>query len=150
MSETREKILEDIKACMKAGDKKKLATLRLISAAIKQKEVDERIELDETQTIAILDKMMKQRRESIAQYEKADRQDLITIEVDEGEIIQSYMPAAMSEEEINGIIDTAISETGAATIKDMGKVMGKIKPALQGRADMSKVSAQIKSRLNAG
>lgn len=150
MSETRQQILNDIKSAMKAGEKKQLATLRLISAAIKQKEVDERIELNEEQTIAILDKMLKQRRESIAQYDKANREDLSQIEKDEMQIIQTYMPEAMSEDEISSLIDAAIGETGAASIKDMGKVMGKVKPLLQGRADMSIVSAQIKTRLNAG
>ncbi|MBX2839656.1 MAG: GatB/YqeY domain-containing protein [Gammaproteobacteria bacterium] len=148
MSETRQQILEDIKVCMKAGDKERLATLRLISAAIKQKEVDERIELDETQTIAILDKMLKQRRESIAQYQKADRNDLVSVEEAEISIIQTYMPEAMDEDEINTIIDDAIKSTGAATIKDMGKVMGKVKPIVQGRADMATISTQIKARLS--
>ena len=148
MSDTRQRILDDIKAAMKAGDKPRLATLRLMSAAIKQIEVDERKELDEPGTIAVLDKMLKQRRESIAQYEKANRDDLIAVEQNELELIQEYMPAALSEDEIASVIDDAISSTGASSIKDMGKVMGKVKPALQGKADMSAVSQIIKQRLN--
>ncbi len=148
MSDTRQRILDDIKTAMKAGDKPRLATLRLMSAAIKQIEVDERKELDEPGTIAVLDKMLKQRRESIAQYEKANRDDLIAVEQNELELIQEYMPAALSEDEIASVIDDAISSTGASSIKDMGKVMGKVKPALQGKADMSAVSQIIKQRLN--
>jgi len=148
MSETRQRILDDIKTAMKAGDKPRLATLRLMSAAIKQIEVDQRIELDEPATISVLDKMLKQRRESIAQYEKASRDDLIAVEQTELELIQEYMPAALSEDEISSIIEDAVSSSGASSIKDMGKVMGIVKPALQGKADMSAVSQQIKQRLN--
>jgi len=150
MSETRTRILNDIKTAMKAGDKPRLAILRLMSAAIKQKEVDDRIELDEPQTIAILEKMLKQRRESISQYKDAGRDDLVAVEVTESELIQTYMPAAMEDAEIAGIIDGAIANTGATSIKDMGKVMGIVKAAVAGRADMSKVSQHIKDRLNAG
>lgn len=149
MSETRQRILDDIKAAMKAGDKPRLGTLRLMSAAIKQIEVDQRIELDEPGTITVLDKMCKQRRESIAQYETANRDDLIAVEQAELELIQEYMPAALSEEEIASIIDDAVSSSGASSIKDMGKVMGIVKPMLQGKADMSAVSKTIKQRLNA-
>jgi len=149
MSETRQRILDDLKAAMKAGDRPRLNTLRLMSAAIKQIEVDQRIELDETATITVLDKMLKQRRESIAQYEKANRDDLIAIEQSELELIQEYMPAALSEDEIASIIDEAVASSGASSIKDMGKVMGIVKPALQGKADMSAVSQIIKQRLNA-
>jgi len=149
MSETRQRILDDIKVAMKAGDKPRLATLRLMSAAIKQIEVDQRIELDEPTTISVLDKMLKQRRESIAQYEKADRTDLIAVEQAELELIQEYMPAALSDDEIASIIDDAVASSGASSIKDMGKVMGIVKPALQGKADMSAVSQIIKQRLNA-
>lgn len=150
MSETRQRILDDVKAAMKAGDKPRLATLRLISAAIKQKEVDDREELNETATITILEKMLKQRRESISQYSKAGRDDLVEVEETEAALIQTYMPAAMDDNEIAAIIDDAVSSTGAASIKDMGKVMGKVKAAVQGRADMSKVSQLIKDKLNAG
>lgn len=150
MSKTRQRILDDIKVAMKAGEKPRLATLRLASAAIKQKEVDERIVLDETATITVLDKMLKQRRESIAQYGKAGRDDLVAQEQSEIDLLQTYMPAALSDEEIAGIIDSAIAKTGANSIKDMGKVMGLVKPGLQGRADMASVSQQIKQRLNVG
>lgn len=148
MSDTRQRILDDIKTAMKAGDKSRLGTLRLMSAAIKQIEVDQRTELDEPGTITVLDKMLKQRRESIAQYEKASRDDLIAVEQSEIELIQEYMPAALSEDEVAGIIDDAVKTSGASSIKDMGKVMGLVKPALQGKADMSVVSQIIKQRLN--
>ena len=133
---------------MKAGDKPRLATLRLMSAAIKQIEVDERKELDDAETIAVLDKMLKQRRESIAQYEKANRDDLIAVEQSESDLIKEYMPAALSEAEIASVIDDAVAKSGASSIKDMGKVMGMVKPALAGKADMSAVSQIIKQRLN--
>ncbi len=149
MSETRQRILDDIKVAMKAGDKPRLATLRLMSAAIKQIEVDQRIELDEPGTISVLDKMLKQRRESIAQYQQANRDDLIEVEQAELELIQEYMPEALSDDEIASIIDDAVSSSGASSIKDMGKVMGVVKPLLQGKADMSAVSQIIKQRLNA-
>jgi len=148
MSETRQRILDDIKVAMKAGDKPRLGTLRLMSAAIKQIEVDERKELDETETITVLDKMLKQRRESIAQYEKAKRDDLIAVEQSELALIQEYMPAALSDDEIASAIDSAIASSGASSIKDMGKVMGIVKPILQGKADMSAVSQIIKQPLN--
>lgn len=147
MSNTRSQIHDDVKAAMKAGEKERLATLRLVTAAIKQIEVDQRTELDEAGTIAVLDKMLKQRRESIAQYEKANRDDLIAVEQQEIEVIQTYMPAALSEAEIADVIENAIAQSGAASIKDMGKVMGIAKPALQGKADMSAVSQLIKQRL---
>ena len=148
MSNTRQRILDDIKTAMKAGDKPRLGTLRLISAAIKQREVDERIELDEPATIVLLDKLLKQRRESIAQYEKADRDDLVAQEKSEIEVIQAYLPAQLSDAEVTEIIDGAINQSGASSLKDMGKVMGLVKPKMQGRADMAKVSQAIKARLN--
>ena len=148
MSDTRQRVLDDIKTAMKAGDKPRLATLRLMSAAIKQKEVDERIELDETATIAILDKLLKQRRESISQYSAAGRDDLVAQEESEAALIQTYLPDAMSEAEILALIDGAIVETEATSVKDMGKVMAIVKPKMQGRADMSVVSKSIKDRLN--
>jgi uncharacterized protein YqeY len=132
---------------MRAKDKPRLATLRLITAAIKQQEVDERIELDDTQVLALLDKMCKQRRESISQFEKAARDDLIAQEVSELDIIQTYLPEQLGDDEIAALIDTAMTATGAASIKDLGKVMGQLKPELQGRADMSAVSAMIKAKL---
>ena len=143
----KDRIQQDVKDAMRAKDKSRLAAIRLITAAIKQREVDERIELDDTQVTAVLDKMAKQRRESISQFEKAGRDDLIAQEVMELEIIQSYLPEQLGEDEINALIDSAMQATGATGIKDMGKVMGQLKPKLQGRADMSAVSALIKARL---
>ena len=148
MSETRQRVLDDIKTAMKARDKVRLATLRLMSAAIKQKEVDERIELDEAATLAIFDKLLKQRRESISQFQTAGRDDLVAQEQAKSEIIQTYMPDALGDDEIAAIIDAAITESGAESVKDMGKVMGLVKPKLQGRADMSSVSKTIRDRLN--
>jgi len=139
--------LQDVKDAMRAKDKPRLATLRLITAAIKQKEVDERIEVDDAQVLTLLDKMCKQRRESISQFEKAGRDDLIAQEVSELEIIQTYLPEQLGEDEIAALIDAAMTATGAASIKDMGKVMGQLKPKLQGRADMGAVSAMIKTKL---
>ena len=143
----KDRILQEVKDAMRAKDKPRLATLRLITAAIKQQEVDERIELNDTQVLALLDKMCKQRRESISQFEKAGRDDLIAQEVSELDIIQTYLPEQLSDNEITVLIDAAMTATGAASIKDMGKVMGKLKPELQGRADMSAVSAMIKAKL---
>lgn len=148
MSETRQRILDDIKTAMKARDKPRLATLRLMSAAIKQREVDERIELDEASTITLMDKLLKQRRESIAQYSKAGRDDLVAQEQLEAELIQTYMPAQLTQGEIDALIDAAITESGAASVKEMGKVMGLVKPQMQGKADMSIVSQTIKARLS--
>ena len=143
----KDRILQDVKDAMRAREKERLATIRLITAAIKQREVDERIELDDEQVLLILDKMCKQRRESISQFEKAGRDDLIAVEVREMEIIQGYLPKQLGDDEITALIDAAMSDTGATSIKDMGKVMGQLKPKLQGRADMSAVSAMIKARL---
>jgi uncharacterized protein YqeY len=143
----KDRIQQDVKDAMRAKDKTRLAAIRLITAAIKQREVDERIELDDEQVTAVLDKMAKQRRESISQFEKAGRDDLIAQEVMELEIIQSYLPEQLDENEINALIDSAMQATGATSIKDMGKVMGQLKPKLQGRADMGAVSAMIKARL---
>jgi len=148
MSDTRKRILDDIKTAMKAGEKQRLGTLRLVSAAIKQREVDERIELDEDNVIALLDKMLKQRRESIAQYSKAGREDLVAVEQTESELIQTYLPVQLSDAEIDQIIDTAIGKASATSVKDMGKVMGLVKPQMQGRADMGSVSKIIKTKLS--
>ena len=149
-SALKARLTDDMKTAMKAKDKERLGVIRLMLSSIKQIEVDERIELDDARIIGILDKMSKQRRESAAQYESAGREDLLAQEVFEIGIIKDYLPSALSEDEINSIIDDAIASTGASSIKDMGKVMGMIKPKLQGRADMGAVSGQIKSRLNAG
>ena len=143
----KERILQDEKDAMRAREKSRLATIRLVTAAIKQREVDERIELDDAQVLAVLDKMVKQRRESISQFEKAGRDDLILQEASELEIIQSYLPEQLTEAEITALIDAAMEATGATSIKDMGKVMGQLKPKLQGRADIGAVSAMIKTRL---
>jgi uncharacterized protein YqeY len=143
----KDRITDDVKDAMRARDKPRLATLRLITAAIKQQEVDERIELDDTQLLSLLDKMCKQRRESISQFEKAARDDLIAQEVSELAIIKTYLPEQLGEAEIAALIDETMAATGAASIKDMGKVMGQLKPKLQGRADMGAVSAMSKARL---
>jgi len=140
-------LTDDMKAAMKGGDKSRLAVIRLINAAIKQREVDERIELNDEQVLAVLDKMVKQRRDSIKQYTDAGRTDLADAEQAEVEIIQGYLPAALSDEEIAAIIEQAISETGASSMSDMGKVMGKVKPQVQGRADMGAVSGLVKAKL---
>ena len=143
----KDRIQQDVKDAMRAREKERLATIRLITAAIKQREVDERIELDDEQVLLVLDKMCKQRRESISQFEKAGRDDLIAVEVRELDIIQGYLPAQLGEDEIVALIDAAMADTGASSIKDMGKVMGQLKPKLQGRADIGAVSAMIKARL---
>jgi uncharacterized protein len=147
MSELKQRINDDVKSAMRAKEKDKLGVLRLITAAVKQIEVDQRIELDDQQIIAVLDKLAKQHRDSIEQYEKADREDLAEKERFELTIVQNYLPAALSEEEIAQLIADAIAETGAAGIKDMGKVMGILKSKAQGRADMGKLSGQVKAQL---
>lgn len=149
-SALKTQIQDAMKAAMKSGDKQRLAVIRLMLSELKQVEVDERIELDDDRVIAILDKMLKQRRESISQYEKAGRDDLSQVEQYEIETIQTFLPAALSNEEIEAIIAEAISSTGATTIKDMGKVMGIVKPRVMGRGDMGAVSGKIKTLLNAG
>ena len=147
MSALKQRITDDMKAAMKDGDKARLGVIRLILAALKQIEVDERIELDDARVLAILDKMVKQRRDSIAQYESAGRTELAEQEKLEIGIIQDYLPQQLSEEEIAALIDEALAATGASSMKDMGKLMGWLKPKLQGRADMGAVSARIKQRL---
>ena len=139
--------MQDVKDAMRSKDKPRLATLRLITAAIKQQEVDERIELDDTQVLTLLDKMCKQRRESISQFEKAGRDDLIAQEASELELVQTYLPEQLGDNEIAALIEETMTATGATSIKDMGKVMGQLKPRLQGRADMGAVSAMIKAKL---
>jgi uncharacterized protein YqeY len=137
----------DMKSSMKNGDKSRLLVIRTMLAAIKQIEVDERIELDDDRIVGVLDKMLKQRRESISQFTSAGRDDLIAIEEAELVIIKEFLPEAFSEKEIAALIELAISNTGATSIKDMGKVMGILKPQLQGRADVGKVSQLIKHKL---
>ncbi|MCG7959599.1 MAG: GatB/YqeY domain-containing protein [Candidatus Thiodiazotropha taylori] len=143
----KQRIQDDVKTAMKAKDKERLGTLRLITAAIKQREVDERAELDDSQVLAILDKMIKQRRDSVEQYESAGRQELADREKSEIAIIEEYLPAGLSDEEVASMIESAIQEVGAAGMQDMGKVMGKLKPQMQGRADMGKVSGLVKQKL---
>ncbi len=140
-------IIDDMKAAMKGGEKARLGVIRLITAAIKQREVDERIELDDEQVLVVLDKMVKQRRDSIKQYTDAGREDLAAIEEAEVEIIQTYLPAALSEDEIAAIVEAAIAQTGASSMADMGKVMGIVKPQVQGRGDMGAVSGIVKQKL---
>lgn len=149
-SALKDQIQDAMKAAMKSGDKDRLATIRLMLSAMKQVEVDERIELDDSRVIGILDKMLKQRRESISQYESAGRKDLADKEKDEIEVIQTFLPQALSDDEIEAIIHDAINQTGASSIREMGKVMGVIKPQIVGRADMGEVSGKIKALLNAG
>ena len=141
-------LTDDMKAAMKGGDKARLGVIRLINAAIKQKEVDERVELDDAQVIAVLEKMVKQRRDSVSQYDAAGRNDLSRIERDEMAIIEHYLPAKMGEAEILDAIDAAMAETGAAGPADIGKLMGVLKPRLAGRADMGDVSKLAKQRLS--
>lgn len=142
-------IQDDMKTAMRNQDKERLAIIRLILAALKQREVDERIELSDEHVLGILDKMVKQRRESISQYEAGGRSDLAQKEAEEIVVIQHYLPAQLSDAEIDAMIDAAIKETHAASMRDMGKVMGLLKPQIQGRADVAAVSAKIKNRLPA-
>lgn len=137
----------EMKAAMKSGDKARLGVIRLIHAAIKQREVDERTELDDTQVLAVLDKMLKQRRDSVAQYSEAGREDLADKERFEIQVCQEFMPAALSDDEIAALITDAIAEAGATGMKDMGKVMGILKPQIQGRADVAAVSSAVKAKL---
>lgn len=147
MNSLQERIRDAMKAAMKGGDKKRLAVIRLIMAAVKQREVDERIVLDEQQMIEVLDRMLKQRRESIRQYRDAGREDLAEIEEAEILVIQEFLPQLLHDDEIAGMIREAIDQTGAASVRDMGKVMGLLKPKMEGRADMSVVSGMIKKIL---
>jgi len=143
----KERITEDMKAAMRAADKERLSTIRMVQAAIKQREVDERIMLDDGQVIAVLEKMVKQRRESVVQFEQGGRADLADRERAEIALLQGYLPAQLSDAEIDGIIREAIAATGATSVKDMGKVMGAVKAKAAGRADMGAVSARIKAAL---
>ncbi len=143
------RISEDMKNAMRARDAARLGAIRLLQAAIKQREVDERIELDDMQVVEAIEKMLKQRRDSISQYEAANRQDLADVEKFEVAVLQEYLPAALTESELNDILSQVIADTAASGIKDMGKVMAAIKPLVIGRADMGKISGLIKSRLGA-
>ncbi len=143
----KQRIQDDMKSAMKSGDKRRLGAVRLVLAAIKQREVDERIELNDEQVLAVLDKMVKQRRDSIDQYQQAGREDLAEQEQFEIEVLQGYLPEALSAQEIDALIAEAINATGAESMRDMGKVMGQLKPQVQGRADVGAVSALVKSKL---
>jgi uncharacterized protein YqeY len=147
MSELKARLQSDMKSAMKAGEKEKLGVIRLMMAAIKQREVDDRVELCDEEVVGVLDRMVKQRRESIAQYDAAGRLDLSAVEKAEIEVIQAYLPQPLTEPEIDALINSAIAETGAAGIAGMGKVMAVIKGPMQGRADMTVVSARVKSLL---
>lgn len=144
----KQRIQEDMKTAMRAGEKQQLGVIRLILAAIKQREVDERIVLDDAQVVVVLDKMLKQRRESIEQFEKAAREDLAAQERFEATILQNYLPQQLSEAEIITTVEQAIAATGATSAKDMGKVMNIIRPQIQGRADMKVVSDLVKKQLS--
>ncbi|MEP7246010.1 MAG: GatB/YqeY domain-containing protein [Gammaproteobacteria bacterium] len=144
----KERITEDMKSAMRAGEKDRLATIRLILSGIKQREVDERIVLEDSQVLSVLEKMVKQRKESIAQFEAGNRADLVAKENAELLVVQGYLPAQMSEAELDALIAEAMAATGATTIKDMGKVMGIVKTKAAGRADMASVGARIKQKLS--
>jgi len=148
MAALKDRITEDMKTAMRAGEKERLATIRLILSAVKQREVDERIMLDDNQVLAAIEKMIKQRKEAITQFEAGGRADLVAKETAEIAILQTYLPAQMSDADIDGLIAEAIASTGAASIKDMGKVMAAVKAKAQGRADMGAVSARIKQKLS--
>ena len=143
----KERITEDMKTAMRSGEKDRLAVIRLLQAAIKQREVDERITLDDAQVTSVLEKMIKQRKESIVAFEKGARADLVAKETAEIAVLQPYLPAQLSDAELDAIISDAISSTGAASIKDMGKVMGIVKAKAAGKADMGAVGARIKAKL---
>jgi uncharacterized protein YqeY len=144
----KERITEDMKASMRSGDKERLGGIRLVLAAIKQREVDERIQLDDPQVLAVLDKMIKQRRESITQFEAGGRADLVARESAELAVLLAYLPAQLGDAEVEGLIRAAIASTGATTMKDMGKVMAAVKPQVQGRTDMGALSTRIKGLLS--
>lgn len=148
-SELKQRLSADMKTALREKDKARLGVLRLALAAIKQREVDERIELDDSQVLGVLDKMVKQRRDSLQQYTDAGRDDLAQQERYEIEVLQEYLPEALDDAALDALIEAAIEETGASSMKEMSKVMGLLKPKLQGRADMGAVSAKIKARLGA-
>ena len=143
----KDQIIEDMKSAMKAGDKDRLKVVRLMMAAIKQVEVDKRIELDDAAVLSVLDKMVKQRRDSVEQFQKGNRNDLADIELAEIVVLENYLPEQLSDAELDAMIDAAIASTGAESIRDMGKVMGQIKAQAAGAADMGAVGAKVKARL---
>lgn len=144
----KEQLKDDMKTAMKAKDKARLTTVRLVLAAIKQQEVDKQIELNDNDVLAVLNKMVKQRRDSITQYTNAGRDELAAVEQQELDLIQTYLPKPLSDAEVARLLDQTITETGASSKQDMGKVMSQLKPKLQGRADMSKVSGLVRARLS--
>ena len=148
MASVKQRIQDDVKTAMRAMDKDRVSTLRMVLAAIKQREVDENIELDDVQTLAVLDKMVKQHRDSIAQFQQGGRADLVDKETRELAIVQSYLPTPLTDAEINEQLQQAIQETGAKSIQDMGKVMAVLKPKVQGRADMGRISGLVKEKLS--
>ncbi len=143
----KQQLTEDMKNAMRAGEKHRLGVIRLMLAAIKQREVDERIELDDTQVLVALEKMLKQRRDSVSQFEAASREDLAVIERDEMAVIETYLPTKLNDAEIDALVTAAIAETGASSARDMGKVVAAVKEKAAGRADMAVVSGKIKARL---
>jgi len=145
----KDRVTEDMKAAMRAKDSERLGTIRMITAAIKQREVDERIALDDTQVLAVVEKMIKTRKESVVQFQSGGRDDLVAREQKEIELLQSYLPAQLSETEVDTLIAESIAQSGAASIKDMGKAMALLKQKAQGRADMAAVSAKLKAKLGA-
>jgi uncharacterized protein YqeY len=143
----KDRITEDMKAAMRAGEKDRLSCIRMLQAGIKQREVDERITLDDAQVLAVIDKMIKQRKESVAQFEAGNRADLVAKESAEIAVLSDYLPAQLADAELDGMVKDAIAKTGASSMKDMGKVMGLLKPKVQGRTDMGALSARIKTAL---
>jgi uncharacterized protein YqeY len=143
----KQQLTEDMKNAMRAGEKHRLGVIRLMLAAIKQREVDERIELDDTQVLAALEKLLKQRRDSVSQFEAANREDLAIIERDEMAVIETYLPTKLNDAEIDALVEAAIADTGASSARDMGKVVAAVKEKAAGRADMAVVSGKIKARL---
>jgi hypothetical protein len=148
MSSLKDRITEDMKAAMRAKEPERLGTIRMITSAIKQREVDERIQMDDAQVLAIIEKMIKMRKESIAQFQSGGREDLAAKENKEIELLQTYMPAQLGEAEVDALIAEAIAQSGAVSIKEMGKAMALLKQKAQGRADMSAVSAKLKAKLS--
>ncbi len=146
----KQRLTDDMKAAMKSGEKDRLGVIRLVNAAIKQREVDERIELDDAQVLAVLEKMLKQRKDSVTQYEAASREDLAAVERYEISVIQGYLPQPLSEAEVEALVAAAIAESGAAGPQDMGKVIGLLKPRVAGRADMGALSGLVKKKLAGG
>lgn len=147
MATIKEQLNQAVKDAMRAKDKPRLTTLRMATSALKQIEIDEKIEVDDTRSLAVLDKLIKQRKDAATQFKDAGREDLMQQEIDEQAILQEFMPQALSEEELSSLIESAISESGAESMKDMGKVMAILKPQIQGRADMGQVSGTVKSKL---